>query len=73
MVYAIVVTLLVFGVACVGLLAILALGINGHGLSRHLADGPRTRVEAVTRRVLGLTASNGTPDRDSQKERHINA
>jgi hypothetical protein len=71
--------LLVFGVAVVCFLTILALGIHGYrlsrclSLSRRLADAPRTRIEALTRRVLGLTVRNGNPDHDNQEGRHVNA
>ncbi len=42
-----------------GLFALLIVGIHRADRARPLADGPRTHLEAVTRRVLGV----GTRDR----------
>ena len=40
--------------AVLGVLALLIVGIRRSDRARHLADSPRTPVEAVTRRVLGV-------------------
>lgn len=40
--------------AVLGILALLIVGIHRGDRARHLADAPRTHVEAVTRRVLGV-------------------
>jgi hypothetical protein len=40
--------------AVLGILALLIVGIHRGDHARHLADAPRTPVEAVTRRVLGV-------------------
>ena len=40
--------------AVLGVLALLVAGIRKGDHTRHLADPPRTQVEAVTRRVLGV-------------------
>ena len=40
--------------AVLGILALLTVGIHQGDRARHLADAPRTYVEAVTRRVLGV-------------------
>ncbi len=37
-----------------GVFALLIVGIHRSDRGRHLAYGPRTHVEALTRRVLGL-------------------
>ena len=40
--------------AVLGILALVIVGIHRGDRARHLADAPRTDVEAVTRRVLGV-------------------
>ena len=40
--------------AVLGILTLLIVGIHRGDRARHLADAPRTHVEAVTRRVLGV-------------------
>lgn len=40
--------------AVLGVLAFLIVGIHRSDRARRLADAPRTQVESVTRRVLGV-------------------
>jgi len=40
--------------AVLGILALLIVGIHRGDRARHLADAPRTHVEAVTRQILGV-------------------
>jgi hypothetical protein len=40
--------------AVVGVLLLLVVGIHRGDRTRRLADAPRTHIEAVTRRVLGV-------------------
>jgi hypothetical protein len=51
--------------AVVGVLALLVVGIHRGDRARRLAEAPRTYVEAVTRRVLGVGTRN---DRDENEE-----
>jgi hypothetical protein len=50
--------------AVLGILALLTVGIHRGDRARHLADAPRTQVEAATRRVLGV----GTRSRRGENE-----
>jgi hypothetical protein len=47
-----------FGVV-LGIIALLVAGIHSDDRAKTLADAPRTRVEAATRRMLGAGAYNG--------------
>ena len=52
--------------AVLGILALLIVGIHRGDRARHLADAPRTHVEAVTRRVLGVgTRSHSDENEES--------
>ena len=44
--------------AALGVLVLLIVGIRRGDRARRLADAPHTRVEAVTRRVLGVGTRN---------------
>jgi hypothetical protein len=46
------------GVA-IGVVALIVVGIRSDDRAKTLADAPRTRVEAATRRMLGAGARNG--------------
>ena len=54
MALAIVIVAVFLSGAVLGILALLIVGIHRGDRARHLADAPRTHVEAVTRRVLGV-------------------
>jgi hypothetical protein len=54
MAFAIVIVAVFLSGAVLGVLALLIVGIHRGDRARHLADSPRTPVEAVTRRVLGV-------------------
>jgi hypothetical protein len=45
--------------AVIGILAILAAGIRGDDRARTLTGAPRTRMAAVTRRLLGVGVRGG--------------
>lgn len=51
--------------AVLGVLALLIVGIHRGDRARHLTDAPRTYVEVVTRRVLGV----GTRSRRDTEDR----
>ncbi len=53
--------------AVLGLLALLVVGIHRAGRTRPLADGPRTHLEAITRRVLGVGTRSHRHDNDGQE------
>ena len=54
MALAIVIVAIFLSGAVLGILTLLVVGIHRGDRARHLADAPRTHVEAVTRRVLGV-------------------
>lgn len=53
--------------AVVGFLALIIIGIRRGGRARRLADLPRTQMESVTRRVLGVGTRNH-PDGNAGEE-----
>ncbi len=53
--------------AVLGVLALLIVGIRRSDRGRHLAYGPRTHVEALTRRVLGVGTRSHRHDNDGQE------
>jgi hypothetical protein len=52
--------------AVIGILAFLVAGIRSDDRARNLTSTPRTRTEAVTRRLLGV----GTRDTEARSENH---
>lgn len=58
MAFAIVIVAVFLSGAVLGVLALLIVGIHRGDRARYLADPPRTPVEAVTRRVLGVGTRN---------------
>ncbi len=52
--------------AVLGLLALLIVGIHTADRARSMADGPRTHLEAVTRRVLGVGTRSRRDDEDQE-------
>jgi hypothetical protein len=48
--------------AVVGFLALIIIGIRRGDRTRRLADPPRTQMESVTRRVLGVGTRNHLDD-----------
>ena len=45
--------------ATIGLLAVFVIGIRRDDRAKNLTNAPRTQVEAVTRRALGVGVRNG--------------
>jgi hypothetical protein len=64
MAFAIVIVATFLSGAVLGVLVLLIVGIHRGDRAQHLADAPRTHVEAVTRRVLGV----GTRSRRDENE-----
>ena len=54
--------------ATIGLLAVFVIGIRRDDRAKNLTNAPRTQVEAVTRRVLGVGVRNGHADHDEHGE-----
>jgi hypothetical protein len=53
--------------AALGVLVLLIVGIRRGDRARRLADAPHTRVEAVTRRVLGVGTRNHPDGNDGEE------
>jgi hypothetical protein len=53
--------------AALGVLVLLIVGIRRGDRARRLADAPHTRVEAVTRRVLGVGTWNHPDGNDGEE------
>ncbi len=54
--------------ATAGVFVMLVIGIRKGDRTRHLADEPATRVDALTRSVLGVGVRTGSPAGDSRSE-----
>ena len=51
-----------------GALAMLVIGIRRGDRARHLADQPGTRLDAITRNLLGVGVRNGFPAGNDRTE-----
>ncbi len=51
-----------------GVLAMLVIGIRRGDRARHLADEPGTRLDAVTRHLLGVGVRTGCPASNDRTE-----
>ncbi len=67
MAFAVVIIAAFLSGAVLGLFALLIVGIHKADRARPLADGPRTHLEAVTRRVLGVGTRSHRHDNDGQE------
>jgi len=54
--------------AVAGVFVMLVIGIRRGDRTRHLADEPGTRLDALTRRVLGVGVRSGCPAGNSGAE-----
>jgi len=54
--------------AVAGVFVVLVIGIRRGDRAHHLADGPSTRLDAITRSVLGVGVRTGCPTGNSGAE-----
>jgi hypothetical protein len=50
--------------AAIGVIAVIIAGVRSEDRAKNLANAPRSRTEAATRRALGVGVRNAGADRD---------